>query len=237
LPFRLFAHCALLALTLCSAPAHSQERGEGHPRPAARDTSAFFPVWLHPWFELGGDWLSGPQYMRGAYESGQAFGVGLSVRPLHRLELRTAFDFQTLQTNQSGKIVYIWGYDAQNQPLADTVSYQSTGRSWSWTLRPEVGLMTLPDVWLTGGVGAGYMNGGFQDGLASLGPPANLPQAMHNGWGWLWTAAARWDIEPDPILPLGFDVRTTGLKRGSDFIQTWAVRVTYRVPNPARFRR
>jgi hypothetical protein len=172
--------------------------------------------------------------MNRAYESGQAVGLGVSVRPMHRLELRTAFDFQTLQTSRTGRVAFLWGYDQAGNALTDTTNYTSTGRSWTMMLRPEVGVMPVHDFWFTGGAGGGYMNGGFDDALANVDQPVHSPVAMRNGWGWLWTAAVRWDIQPDPALPLGAELRTTSLKRGPDFVRTWAIRVTYRMPRTMR---
>jgi hypothetical protein len=220
--------CALLLLLLSSTAAFAKSHG------GDADTVSFLPRWVHPWFEIGGDWLGAPRSLRGPYESGQAAGLGLSVRPMHRLELRSAFDYQTLQTTRSGRTAYLWGYDKTGHALSDTLSYTSSGQSWALTVRPEVGMMALPDVWLTGGIGGGYMNGGFDNALVNIDAPAHTPAAMHNGWGWLWTAAARWDIQPDPALPLGMELRTTSLKRGPDFVRTWAVRVTYRMPHSMR---
>ncbi len=230
---RMLAVLGLLLPAAAIAQPHGDQPARAHH--AASDSTQFLPAWMHAWFELGGDWLAAPHFMRGAYESGQAFGLGLSARPRHRLEVRAALDFQTLQTQTTNVAYFLYGYDATGHALVDTVNYQAVGRAWTGTLRPEVGFMPVRDVWLTAGLGGGYMNGGFQDGFGSIsGSSAGLPVAMSNGWGWLWTAAARWDIEPDPMLPLGFDVRTTGMRRGPDFVRTWSIRVTYRVPESLR---
>ena len=49
----------------------------------------------------------------------------------------------------------------------------------------------------TGGLGAGYMNGGFEDlsNTPGSGFKTAPPASMLNGWGWTWTAAARCEAE------------------------------------------
>ncbi len=213
---------------LAAAKPHGDRASRHHH--AASDSTRLVPSWMHPWFEVGGGWLASPRFMRGPYESGQALGAGVSARPLHRLELRTAFDYQTLQTN-SRNVAYLPYGRPGGGTAVDTINYQSVGRAWTLTARPELGVMVLPDIWLTGGMGGGYMyGGGFENGVSSpISGPASLPPAMHNGWGWLWTAAVRYDFQPDPALPLGFDVRMSGIRRGPDVVRTWSVRVTYRM--------
>ncbi len=240
---RLAALAALLAPLLACAPGVSaqgppSETPPARPgrRAAAPDTAAFFPRWMHPWLELGGGWLVSPEYMRHFYDSGQGFAAGLAVTPWRRIELRAAIDYQMVQAHHTGLYVIDWGTGPGGAPLLDTLTVDYDGTAWSALLRAETGLRLGWGFAVTGGLGAGYMNGGFQDQpLAQAGGlAANPPAPMLNGWGWAWTAAARWDVEPDPMIPLGLDVRSTSMRRGHDFVRWWSIRMCYRIPDPVR---
>jgi hypothetical protein len=224
----------VLACALTPRIALAQHRGERERAGAPADTGAFFPTWMHPWLELGGDWLAGPKYMQHPYKSGEAIAAGIAVRPRRHLELRAALDYESIEVENDRKLAVEF-FDASSGTFGiDTVDFSYAGNAWSAMVRPEVGVMLAHDIWVTGGVGGGYMNGGFTADFAALYPDVRLPEAMRDGWGWSWTAAARWDVEPDPMLPLGLDVRSTSLKRGRDFVRTWSIRITYRIPNGRR---
>ena len=220
--------------------AHAQPAGGTPPPPhakAPRDTTVFLPPWMHPWVEIGGGWLASPKYMRSFYESGQGFSAGLSARVKPRLDLRLSGDYQMLVSHHTGRTVIDWGYlDQQGQEVVDTLTYDFDSNASMMQLRGETGVGVGHGLWFTGGLGAGYMHGGFQDesNIPGSGFKTAVPAAMRNGWGWSWTAAARWDLDLDPMVPLGLELRTTSLKRGPTFVHWYAVRLSYRIPDVAR---
>ena len=228
----------LAGMLAVTAPDSRAQSGDGHPphhraAAASSDTTEFFPPWLHPWLEIGGGWIASPGYMHHFYDSGQGFAAGVSTSPWRRVAFRVAADYQMMQSHHDAQYVIDWGSTVSGAPQLDTLSYQFEGSSWSWTMRGETGVQPGPGLWLTGGLGAGYMNGGFEDlsNTPGSGFKTAPPASMLNGWGWTWTAAARWDIEPDPAIPLGIDLRTTSMRRGSDFVRWWSIRLCYRIPN------
>jgi hypothetical protein len=232
-----------LACVLCAAASDASAQTAGEtptPTPAlARaaappDTTWLFPTWMHPWLEIGGGWLASPKYMRAFYESGQSFAAGIAMTPRRRLQVRTAIDYQMLLSHHTGRTVIDWGaIGGTGQPILDTLTYSFDSNAWNAILLTETGFEAGYGLWFTGGLGAGYMNGGFED-LATLsgsGLTSDLPATMRNGWGWAWTASAHWDVDLDPMVPLGVNLRTTQLKRGDDFVHWWSIRLCYRIPN------
>jgi hypothetical protein len=225
---------ATLLLLLLALPAFAQPG----PRPAAArgaadDTVTFIPRWLHAWFELGGGWLAGPRYLHQHYESGQSMSAGLEAWPRHKLALRGAIDYQTLLANRSIDQVVIVPTSVAGEVMLDTVPYTYQTSAWRGTARVELGVGLPGGFWLTGGGGGGYMNSGFS-GFEDYVPPGvtpNVPAPLRNGWGGSWTAAARWDFQPAPMVPLGIDVRHTTLRRSGVDIRFWSIRLCYRVPD------
>ena len=142
---RRLAAASLLVLVLplsvlapsARAQGYGDDGGGRHHRHAGAspaDTSSFLPRWIHPWIELGGDWLDGPKYMKGLYTSGEAFAAGLTARPNRRIEYRLALDFQTLQVQRSAPVLAL--VDSAGYTVLDTLSYQFNASSWSGVLRP-----------------------------------------------------------------------------------------------------
>jgi hypothetical protein len=224
---------AVLAGTSPAALAQGPPRGE-HPRPLRQepDTTHVFPRWLRPYFEFGGAWMTAPDYIRKHYESGQGFGLGLEARAHDRWALRGTADYQMLLANDLNTLYYLGQDPVTGLVVVDTLQLHSQTTGWFLTGRAEAGARLFGDFWATGGAGGGYMRSGLvgqQTDLNSLYPILGSG-AVKNGWGWLWTTSIRYDFQPAPRVPLGFEVRTTNLRRGSDDVRTWAIRICWRVP-------
>jgi hypothetical protein len=223
---------ASLLVLLAAAPAHSQPPGEPPPPPpppaaaAAPDTTHFLPRWVRPWFELGGGWMSGPAAMRRHYVASQGLALGLEGRPSPRWALRAGLDYQMLVANSKTPIYYI------SEAGLESTSVQTQTTGWIGSVRAEAGARLAGDFWLTAGAGGGYMHSGLSGVETDLftGYEVYPTDLVANGWGWLWTAALRYDFTPDPHVPLGIDVRTSSLQRRHESVQTWSVRLCYRVP-------
>ena len=226
----------LIALApLAARPAQAQRPPETHVAGdpgAAPDTSQFLPDWIRPWLEIGGGWMTGPKYVSRHYESGQGFGAGLEARFANRWALRLGMNYQILQANHDDSLLVITAVDASGAAVLDTANYSYQSSAWLGTLALEPGVRVIGDFWLTGGLGVGYMRSGFDGSdveFDTINPPA-LPGALRSGWGWEWTAAARWDFQPAPQVPLGIEVRSSSMQRRGDDVRTWAFRICYRVP-------
>lgn len=200
--------------------------GRMPPRPAAADTSRFLPAWMHPFAELGGGWMVTPNYMRRWFQSGQGFAVGLAARPAHRLGVRAAIDVQMLPAIHYYDLFSLVD-DGTGNIVVDSSVVEIDETAWSGMLRPELGFMVAKDLWLTAGVGGGYLGYGFDayEKLGAIGPEVRTPKGMRNGWGWLWTAAARWDFRPADLAQLGVEVRANGIGHGGDMMRGWSIRV------------
>ena len=204
-----------------------------HAASTARDTTHFLPPWLRGWLEFGGGWMAGPSYLKRHYESGQSFAAGLEARPRPRWALRTAVDYQMVLAH-ARRVLYVPYLDPLDPRVVyvDTVHFETQTTGWIAGSRTEVGARLPGDFWLTAGAGGGYMHSGLggdaSAGFSDVGMPTS--DAVANGWGWLWTAAVRYDFTPAPRVPLGLDVRTSELRRGHDAVRTWSVRMCFRMP-------
>jgi hypothetical protein len=227
---------ALLVLAPAAArgagPEQAPPAPPPHPAAAPRDTTRFLPPWLRPWLEFGGGWMAGPSHLKQYYESGQAFASGIEARPGPRWALRTALDYQMLVANNTATIYVLTPTGTPGVSYVDTVHFQTQTTGWVASLRTEAGVRLPSDFWLTAGAGGGYMHSGLAGdqvaGLSDLLVPTS--GAVANGWGWLWTAALRYDFTPAPRVPLGLDVRTIQLRRDHDAVQLWSVRLCLRMP-------
>lgn len=224
---------ALVMLVALQVPARAQggPRGGYPPRSAAADTSRFLPTWMHAFGEIGGGWMVSPDYMRRWFQSGQGFALGLTARPAHRLGLRAAIDVQMMPAIHHYDVVSILS-DGLGNAVLDTSDVEIDDTAWSGLLRPEVGFMFAHDLWLTGGVGGGWVSYGFEkyEKLGVNGPYTLTPKGMRNGWAWMWTAAARCDFQPADLAPLGVELRANGIGHGGDVQRGWSIRAIYYVP-------
>jgi len=232
--------CAALLLSLSAVPTPARAQDPGASVPPGVGAATALPDsarhavrarhW-RPWVEFGGGWMSGPHDLSQHYQSGQGFGGGLENRISPRWALRAALDYQMVIA--SGPTVSYVPYGTG--VYADTATAQTTG--WLATMRGETGVRVVNDVWVTAGAGGGYLHSGLDGNELLLNSYYQVltSGAVRNGWGWLWTAAVRYDFEPAPRLPLGVDARTTTLVRGGEAIHTISIRVSYRIPEgPAR---
>ncbi len=224
-----------LALTLLAlvtaAPARAQPPGAPLPPPAApapRDSTRHRPPRLHPWLEFGGGWISGPARLRQYYEASQGFAAGLEARPAPRWALRGALDYQMLVANGWADLHVVDA--AANRATTVRTRTQTTG--WIAGARAEAGARLGGDFWLTAGGGGGHIHSGLSgvETDALSGYRVLTSGDVANGWGWLWTAAVRYDFTPDPRVPLGIDVRTSSLQRRHDSARTSSVRLCFRIP-------
>jgi hypothetical protein len=225
----LLTACAGSARAAAGMPARVSEGAGATARP---DTTHVLPVWQRPWLEAGGGWLASPAYLHAQYESGMTLGIELEARRTARWVVRGAIDYQMLMAKHAGGVISSVDFGGPGGTFSDTLPLTFETAAWLATMRAETGRRVLGDLWLGVGAGGGFMNSGFNQYVDLLSPALqhHLPVAMRNGWGWLWTASARWEFEPVPARPFGIEVRNTTLMRGDDRLACWSIRVSARVP-------
>ncbi len=232
---------ALLFLSLVVA---GTARAQGPPPPAApvravpADTlQSHWPAWLRPWGELGGGWMAGPKWLKRSYESGQGLALGLEARSKRGFAVRTALDYQTLQATANIPLYFVTGTDVGGSPVLDTLSTQYQASAWTIGSRTELGVRLPWNFWATGGGGIAWESSGLEDVLRLQTEDGRLdgyPAALRNGWSPYWTASVRWEFEPAPEAPLGLETRYESLRRGSDDVALWKIRLSYRFPIDAK---
>ncbi len=198
-------------------------------RAAVADTSRLLPRWLSPVYALGIGWIQAPLDTRQRYEAGFGGYVGVEARPASRVALRLSGEYQMFPANARGTVVQTYTTDLGGSIIADTLAFEYGGTGWVIGSRAELAVNPLRRVWLQGGAGFAFLNAGVENlRTASTGYVLEIKAPGTNGAGWLWSATARYDIDPSPQAPLSLEVRWQALDREQDRLQMWRLGVVYR---------
>jgi hypothetical protein len=228
-PSRTRSRLLLIALAACLSPSRARsavpEPAPEPPAAAAPDTTGFLPRWLHLHGSFGLGWISSPTFIRQRYQAGQAFELGLEVRPRPNLRLRLNGEYQVLPA--VGRVTYqvVTLQDLEGAQLLDTLSFDWIGRGWLGSARTEAHWRVLPATWLMAGAGRGHLGAGmrayhFRDPFVTL--DVGFPGS--SGWAWISMLGARYEF--DVFGPtLGAELRWSTLDRPQDRLQTWSIRV------------
>lgn len=207
------------ALALAQPPAPPPPGGA----PAKRDTTFVGALVRHGWVEAGIGWVAAPAHMRRRLEAGQGFAAGVQARPAAPLLLRLGAEYQILLANGEATYEYLPGKTFSG----DSVTFDIQSRAWTLGLRAEAGWRGPLGVWLFGGGGRQYFDGGLGDfaGLIDDGVVLRVPEVARDGWGWSVTLGAARSLQPLVQWPVGIDVHWRSLRRGDEDLRLWAIRL------------
>jgi len=223
--FPLLTWAVLAAVPPGAARAAVPEPTPGGPRPAARDTSHFLPLWLHLQGSAGFGWISTPTRLRQRYEPGQDFEAGFEARIRKNLRLRFNGEYQILPALGRATYDFVTLQGVDGNQVRDTLSFDWRARGWLGATRVEAQWRALPHTWLLAGAGRGYLAAGAR--AFHVSDPLNTLDVTFpgsSGWAWITSLGARYEF--DVIGPLlGAELRWSTLDRPQDRLQTLSVRI------------